>query len=83
MHCEDLLVDDGRDWQAVEAIRKSLPKLNVVPSLAFIVEAVDTVDRRTLVIASQNKEILRVFDLVGEEQADRFKRLLASVHIIA
>lgn len=44
VHCEDLLVDDRSNGQAVEAISESLPQLDVVPSLALIVESVDTVD---------------------------------------
>lgn len=34
VHAEDLLVDDGSNWQAVEAICESLPKLDVVAPLA-------------------------------------------------
>jgi hypothetical protein len=34
VHAEDLLVDDRRDREAVEAVRERLPELNVVPSLA-------------------------------------------------
>ena len=70
MHGEDLLVNNCRDWQAIEAIGKGLPQFDVVPSLALIVEAVDTVDGGTLVVSSENEEILRVFDLVGQQQAD-------------
>ena len=44
MHCEDLLVDDGSDWQAVEAIGKCLPELDVVSSLTLVVKSIDTVD---------------------------------------
>lgn len=51
MHGEDLLVDDGCDWQTVETVRERLPQLDVVPPLTFIIEAVDPVDRRTLVVA--------------------------------
>lgn len=39
-------------------------------SLTFIVETVDTVDACTLVIASQQKEVLWVLDLVGQQQTD-------------
>ena len=70
MHGEDLLVNDGSDGQAVEAIGKRLPELDVVPALALVVEAVDAVDRGALVVASQDEEILGVLDLVGQEQAD-------------
>ena len=44
MHGEDLLINNGGDWQAIKAIRKSLPQLDVVSSLALIVEAVDSID---------------------------------------
>ena len=35
VHREDLFVDDGSDRQAVEAVRKRLPQLDVVPALAY------------------------------------------------
>ena len=34
MHGENLLVDDGGDWQTVETIGKCFPQLDVVPPLA-------------------------------------------------
>lgn len=83
MHGKDLFVDDGRNWQAVEAICEGLPELDVVAALALIVEAVDAVDRGTLVISTKNEEILWVFDLVRQKQADRLQGLLASIHVIA
>ena len=83
MHGEDLLVDDGSDGQAVEAISESLPKLDVVSSLALIVETVDAVDRGALVVTTENEEVLRVLDLVCEEQADCLQRLLATIDVVA
>ena len=44
MHGEDLLVNDGGNGQAVEAVGEGLPQLDVVSSLALIVKAVDAVD---------------------------------------
>lgn len=52
VHGEDLLVDDGGNREAVEAVGKSLPKFDVVSALALIVETVDTVDRGTLVVST-------------------------------
>ena len=72
MHSEDLLIDDGCNRQAVEAVRKSLPELDVVASLALIVETVDAVDGGTLVISAQDEEVLGILDLVCQEQADGF-----------
>jgi hypothetical protein len=82
VHGENLLVDDSSDGKTVEAIGKGLPELNVIATLALVVEAIDTVDRSTLVVTSQNEEVLGVLDLVGEEQADGLKGLLTSVDIV-
>ena len=51
--------------------------------LTFIVETVYPVDARTLVVAPQNEEILRVFDLVREQQTDCLERLLPSIYVVA
>ena len=70
MHSENLLVDDGSNRQAVEAVRKGLPKLNVVPPLALIVEPIDAVDRGAFVVTAQDEEVLGIFDFVCQEQTD-------------
>ncbi len=64
VHRENLFVYNGSNWQAIEAVGESLPQLDVVSSFTFVVKAVDTVDRCTLMVASQDKEILWIFDLV-------------------
>lgn len=66
MHSEDLLVNDGSNGQAVEAVGERLPQLDIVSALALVVEAVYAVDGCAFVVASQNKEVLRVLDLVCE-----------------
>jgi hypothetical protein len=83
VHGEDLLINDGGNGQAVEAVGKSLPKLDVVASLALVVEAVDTVDGRALVVAAQDEEVLGVLDLVRQQKADGLERLLATVDVVA
>jgi hypothetical protein len=83
VHGEDLLVNDGRDWQAVETVSESLPQFDVVSSLALVVEAVDSVDRGALVIATEDEEILRVFDLVCKQETNGLERLLTTVYIVA
>ena len=49
----------------------------------LVIEAVDTVDGGTLVIASQKKEIFWVFDFVGQEKTDRLQALLATINVVA
>lgn len=82
MHRENFLVDDCCNRQAVEAISERLPQLDVISSLAFIVESIYAVNRCTLVISAQDEEILWILDLVREEQANGLKRLFASVDVV-
>jgi len=44
VHAEDLLADNGSDWEAVETIGECLPQPDGVSSLTFIVETIDAVD---------------------------------------
>jgi len=83
VHGEDLLVDDGGNGQAVEAVGKGLPQLDVVSSFALIVEAVDAVDGGALVVAAENEEVLGVLDLVCKQKAYRLERLFATVDVVA
>ena len=41
MNAEDLGRDDSSDGEAVEHVDERLPRLEITPSFAFIVEAVD------------------------------------------
>jgi len=67
VHGEDLLVDDSGDGQAVEAVGKRLPQLDVVSSFALVVESVDAVNRGALVVAAKDEEVLGVLDLVRKQ----------------
>lgn len=50
--------------------------------LTLVVEAVELVDLRGLVVAPQQEEVLGVLDLVGQQQHDGLDRLLPAVHIV-
>lgn len=83
VHAEDLLVDDGSNREAVEAVCESFPEADVVTTLAFVVETVDSVDGGTLVVATEEEEVLRVLDLEGEEEADGLKTLLSTIDVVS
>lgn len=83
MHGKDLLINNGRNWQAVEAVGKCLPQFDVVASLAFVVEPIDAVDGGTFVVTAKDEEVLRVLDLVCEKQADGLERLLTPIYVVA
>ena len=50
--------------------------------LTLIIESVYSVDASTLMVASQEEEILWVLDLVGQEEADGLHGLLPSVYVV-
>ena len=82
MHAKNLLVDDGSDGHAVEAVREGLPTLDVVPPLAFVTEPVDFVDRCALVVTTKQEKVFRELNFECKEQADGFQRLLAAVDVV-
>lgn len=65
MHTKDLLINNGSNRQAIEAISKDSPELDGESPLALVVEAVDAVDAGTFVVATENEKVLWVLDLVG------------------
>ena len=83
VHSKNLLVDDCGNGQTIEAVRERLPQLDVVSAFAFIVEAIDTVDRRTFMVPAQDEEVFWVFDFVCQQEADGLQGLLATIHVIA
>lgn len=64
MHAEDLVVDDCSHGQAVEAVGVDLPQPDAEPTLAFVIEPVDSVDGGTFMVSTQEEEVVGVFDLV-------------------
>ena len=49
----------------------------------FVIEAVNPVDTRTLVVAPQHEEVLGILDFVGEEKTYRLQGLLAAVDVVS
>ena len=53
MHAKDLFVDNGGNGQAVETIGKGVfHSLMLCLLFAFVIEAIDTIDARTLVVSA-------------------------------
>lgn len=83
MHAEDLLVDQRRNRQTIEAVGEYFPQLDPVASLALVIEAVDAIDGRTFVVSTQKEKVLRILDLVREKKAHSFKGHLSAVNIVS
>ena len=82
MHTKDFSTHDSSHGQTVEAVRKRLPELDVVPTFALVIESIDPVDACTLVVPTKEEEVLRVLDLVRQQQTDGLERLFAPVDIV-
>jgi len=82
MHAHNLLINDGTHGHAVEHITELLPQFDVVPPLAFIVEAIDTGDGCTLMVSAKQEEVLRELDLVSEQEDDCLQALLSTVDVV-
>ena len=70
MHAENLLVNEGSYWEAIEDIAEHAPESDGVPAFAFVVETVDSINLCALVIASQKEEVLGILDLIAEKETD-------------
>lgn len=83
MHTENPVIDECSHGETVEAIGEDSPNLDTETAFTLVVEAVDTIDRGTLVVSSKKEEVFRELDLVSEQETNRFKALLATVHVIS
>ena len=83
MHAEDLRRDDGSNGQAIEDIDEGFPCLQVTPSFAFVVEAVDLGDLPGLVVATDEGDALGVADFEGEEEEEGLDAVEAAVDEVA
>ena len=83
MHAENFLINQGGHWEGVEDITEYFPKSDRVSTLALIVETINTIDLCTLVVTSEQEEVLWIFDFVAKEQGHSLNRLLASIDIVS
>lgn len=82
VHAENFVVNEGCDWQAIEHVAEDSPEPDGVATFALVIKAVDSVDLGALVVATQQKEVFGVLDLVAQEQTHCLDRLLSTVDIV-
>lgn len=83
MHAQYLVINERCNGQAVEAIGEYLPQPNIEPPLTFVIETVDSVDLRVLMVPPQQEDLLGVPDFVRQQQAYSLQALFASVDIVS
>lgn len=83
VHNENFVIHHCANREDIEAEAKLFPYLDVVSSLALVVESVHSVDRLALVISSKQVEVLWVFYFVGEQQTNCLNGLFAAINIVS
>lgn len=83
MHGEDFFVNDSSDWQAVKAVGERFPQFDVVSPFAFVIETVDTVDGRALMVPAEDEKVFRVLDFVRQQETDSLERLFTSINVVS
>ena len=83
MHAQYLVINERCNGQAVEAIGEYLPQPNIEPPLTFVIETVDSVDLRILMVPPQQENLFGVPDFVRQEQAYSLQALFASIDIVS
>jgi hypothetical protein len=83
MHAQDAVFYKSGNWKSVEHITKHFPQLDGIPPFALIVKAINPVDGGTLMVSSEQEEVFRILDFIGEEQTNCFQGLLSSINVIS
>lgn len=84
MEAEDLVVDEGGEWEVVEEVGEVLPDVGVaVLAEALVVEAVNLGDLAGLVVSTEDGDALWVADLEGNEESDGLNGVVSTVDIVA
>lgn len=67
MHADDLIIDQPNAWELLEHITKDPPKFNIIPSLAFIKEPIDSVHGLAFMVSSEQEEVIGIFDFISKQ----------------
>lgn len=83
MHADNPVVDQRGHWHTLEAIRKGSPETDAIATFALVVEAIDLVNVVGFMIASKEKEIVRIFYFVRKKETNALNALFPPIHVIA
>jgi hypothetical protein len=72
VHTNNLIINDRTARQAIKGIAELFPHFDRESTTALIVESIDAVNARALVVAAQEEKVFGVLDLVSKEQTDDF-----------
>ena len=81
---EDLVVDEGSEWEVIEEISEEFPDVGIaILAQALIVEAIDLCDLSRFVVAAEDGDSGGISDLKSYKKGDGLDGVVASVDIVA
>ena len=86
VHAQYFFVNQTTNGQVLEGLAEFAPNFNSVPiecSLATIAEPINLIDESALVVAAEHSHVLRIPQLVGEQQGDDLDVIRVAVHVVA
>jgi ActR/RegA family two-component response regulator len=83
MQAEDLVLNDGCEWQIIEELRELFPHVGVaVLAKALIIEAVHLGDLSALVITPEDRDSVLEAHFKGHEQRHCLDRVIATIDVV-
>jgi hypothetical protein len=83
MHAHNLFINECDQWHVVEAIIEKLPECNFVASLDLVEESINAGNSLTLVVTTQDNDLLGISHLQGEQETNDLTALFTSVNVIS
>ena len=83
MNTEYFIRHNSSQRHAVEEVDKCLPKLDTKSKFALVTKSIDAIYRGTLVVSTNEKEVLGVLELVTENKSHGLEGLLSAINVIA
>lgn len=83
VEAEDLIVDERGEGEVIEEVGEVFPNIRIaIFSKALIVEAVDLCDLTRFVIATEDRNALRVSDFESNKESDCLYGIVTSINVI-
>ena len=84
MEAEDLVIDEGSEWEIVEEVGEELPDVCIaIFAQALVVEAVHLCNLSGLVVTAKDGDSGGVSNLEGNEEGNGFDGVVASINVVA
>ena len=83
MKAEDLVIDKGGEGEIIKKIGEVFPDNRIaILTKAFVIETIDLGDLAGLMVASEDRDALRVTDLKSDKKGNSFNRVITAIDVV-